>query len=157
MITGDQSSAVTRTTPVTKRSLELHRWLRRWPNFTGDQSTPVTRDHRWPNYTSDQKTTGNFAGDQASSDQTSPLTKLGEVQVTGNPPRRFLPPSKIGHCSHGGTGLYPAAAYSAAPVLRTTAATEDSSDGGDEGEAVVPQCLRDLFSQQYATCRKSCD
>ena len=56
---------VSKTLPVTKD----HRWLRRWPNFTGDQTSPVTKHHRWlhwwPNFT------GYFA-----SDQSKPVTTL---------------------------------------------------------------------------------
>ena len=59
---------------------------------------------------------------------------MGEVQEAGTPPPQLLPPSRIFHRSQGGTGLLPAAAYSAAPVARTSAATEvaeDPSDGCD--------------------------
>ena len=59
----------------------------------------------------------------------------GEVQEAGTPPRGFSSSDQIGHRSHGGTGLLSAAAFSAAPVLRTAAITdvaEGASDGGGE-------------------------
>ena len=66
---------------------------------------------------------------------------MGEVQEAGTSPRQLFPPSNIAHCLRGGTGLFPAAAYSATPVLRTAAATEvakDPSDGGDGVELSSP-------------------
>ena len=61
--------------------------------------------------------------------------------------RGYRSSEEIGHCSHEGTGLLSAAAFSAAPILRTAAATEvarDRSDGG-WGGAVDPQRKRDPF------------
>ena len=45
---------------------------------------------------------------------------------------------QISHRSHGGTGLLSAAASSAAPVLRTAAATEVAGDPSDGGDGVEP-------------------
>ena len=59
---------------------------------------------------------------------------MGEVQKAGTPPRRLFPPSNIAHCPCGGTGLFPAAAYSVAPVLRTAAATEVAENPSDVGD-----------------------
>ena len=78
-----KSSLVAKRSPVTK----LHRWLRRWPNFTGDQRPPVAKAHRWPKYTGDQKITGY---QRITDDQSTPVTTLhrcpnftGDQKVTG--------------------------------------------------------------------------
>ena len=82
-ITGHQRSPVTKV----HRSPQLHWWpkdhrkLHRWPNFTGDKTSPVTKLHRWLNFT------GDFTGDQSlpvtspvtkhfTGDQSTPVTKL---------------------------------------------------------------------------------
>ena len=72
----------------------------------------------------------------------------GEVQEAGTPPRGFLSWEQIGHRSHGGTGLLSAAAFIAAPVLRTATITE-VAEGLSDGDGVelsspnvsgIPQC-----------------
>ena len=59
-----------------------------------------------------------------------------EVQEAGTSPQRLFPPSNIGHCSHGGTGLLPAVAYRVTPVLWTAATTAVAGDPSDEGDGV---------------------
>ena len=77
---------------------------------------------------------------------------MGEVQEVGTQHLRFFASVQIGRCSDGGTGLVPAAAYSAAPILRTAAATEvaDGPNDGGWGGAVVPQRKRYPFCNHGA-------
>ena len=72
---------------------------------------------------------------QSNMDETQ---SMGEFQEAGTPPQRLFPPSDIAHCPRGGTGMFPAAAYSAASVLRTTANTEVAGDPSDGGDGVEP-------------------
>ena len=74
---------------------------------------------------------------------------MGECQKAGTSSRQLTPPSRIGHRSHGGSGLLPAAAYSATAVLRIAVATEVAEDPSDGVElAIVPQRKRDPSWQQ---------
>ena len=73
---------------------------------------------------------------------------VGKVEKAGSPLRRLFPPIEIDHRSHEGTRLFPAAAYRAAPVLRTVTTTEvagDPSDGGDGMESSSPNACRIFF------------
>ena len=68
------------------------------------------------------------------------MQNMGEAQEAGTPPRGFLSSRLMGHCSHGGMWLLPAAAYSAAPVPRIAAATEVAEDPSDGGDGVDAFC-----------------
>ena len=63
---------------------------------------------------------------------------VGEDHEARTSPQRLFPPSNIGDCSHGETGLLPAVTYRAKPVLRTAATTEVAGDQSDEGDGVEP-------------------
>ena len=73
----DQTSPMTKRSPVTSPVTTLHRWpkdhqkLHQWPNFTGDQTSPVIKLHRWPKITDELHRWPNFTGDQS-----TPVIKL---------------------------------------------------------------------------------
>lgn len=78
-----------------------------------------------------------------------------EVKEAESPPRRLTPPKEVNHRPHGGTGLSPAVACGAHPVLRTTATTEvmeDPSDGGDRVEPSFPNASEICFGNNDAQC-----
>ena len=66
------------------------------------------------------------------------MHSMGEVHDAGTPPWGFFSSGQVGHRFHRGMWLLSAAAYSAAPVLRTAATTEVAKDPSDGGDGVQP-------------------